>query len=179
MKRPSTQGPFAQRRCYLGWRGVDRLLGGHYPSFIALTASCADPVTSPQLRPWPRLRSLCRLLSAPAADGTFSTLFCESFLRCLSPYHGGSLSALAWFFPSVFGLPHVDAGSAFPLLSANAIFRGLVIEVAAISLCSGLTACLPPRSLLPLRVNPQGSRGFYIRAERASLPSHASDMLSA
>src|SRR5262249_5403488 len=25
----------------------------------------------------------------------------------------------------------------------------------------------------------QGSRGFYIRAERASLPSHASDMLSA
>src|SRR5262249_52088121 len=67
----------------------------------------------------------------------------------------------------------------FSLLSANAIFRGLVIEVAAISLCSGLTVCLPPRSLLPLRVNPQGSRGLYIRAERASLPSHASDMLSA
>src|SRR5262249_24627919 len=67
----------------------------------------------------------------------------------------------------------------FSLLSANAIFRGLVIEVAAISLCSGLTVCMPPRSLLPLRVNPQGSRGFYIRAERASLPSHASDMLSA
>src|SRR5262249_50731472 len=43
----------------------------------------------------------------------------------------------------------------------------------------GLTVCLPPRSLLPLRVNPQGSRGLYIRAERASLPSHASDMLSA
>src|SRR5215469_3450396 len=58
-------------------------------------------------------------------------------------------------------------------------FRGLVIEVAAISLCSGLTVCLPPRSLQPLQVNSQGSRGFYIRAERASLPSHASDMLSA
>src|SRR5580700_3613412 len=42
-----------------------------------------------------------------------------------------------------------------------------------------LRVCLPPRSLPPLRVNPQGSRGFYIRAERASLPSHASDMLSA
>src|SRR5215475_2812070 len=67
----------------------------------------------------------------------------------------------------------------FSLLSANAIFRGLVIEVAAISLCSGLTVCLPPRSLLPLRVNPQGSRDLYIRAERALLPSHSSDMLSA
>jgi hypothetical protein len=59
------------------------------PSFIALTDSCVNPVTSPHLRPWPRSRSLCRLLSAPAANGTFSTLFCDSFLRCLSPYHGG------------------------------------------------------------------------------------------
>ena len=29
------------------------------------------------------------MLSAPAANRTFSTLFCESFLRCLSPYPGG------------------------------------------------------------------------------------------
>jgi hypothetical protein len=38
---------------------------------------------------------------------------------------------------------------------------------------------LPPRSFLPLQVPLQGSRGFYVRAERTSLPSHASDMLSA
>src|SRR6516162_4493021 len=37
---------------------------------------------------------------------------------------------------------------------------------------------LPPRSSLPLRIPPQGSRGFYIRAERASLPPHAPDMLT-
>ena len=37
---------------------------------------------------------------------------------------------------------------------------------------------LPPRSSLPLRVLPQGSRSFYVRAERASLPPHAPDMLT-
>src|SRR5262250_1237463 len=42
-----------------------------------------------------------------------------------------------------------------------------------------------PHSLLASQIaptaarEPQGSRGLYIRAERASLPSHASDMLSA
>ena len=45
-----------------------------------------------------------------------------------------------------------QVGLAPLLVSANTIFRGLVIEVAAISLCSGLTVCLPPRSFLPLQV---------------------------
>src|SRR6516164_8464703 len=36
-----------------------------------------------------------------------------------------------------------------------------------------------PRSLLPLRVSPQGSRDFSVRAYRALLPPHAPDMLSA
>src|SRR5215831_21279108 len=58
-------------------------------------------------------------------------------------------------------------------------FHGSAYEVAAISLCSRLPVCSPPRSFLPLQVSSQGSRGFYIRAERASLPSHASDILSA
>src|SRR6195256_5308890 len=34
----------------------------------------------------------------------------------------------------------------------------------------------PPRSFLPLRILPQGSRGFYVRAYRA--PPHAPDMLT-
>src|SRR5437773_4982091 len=43
-----------------------------------------------------------------------------------------------------------------------------------------LTVCLPPRSFLPLQVKLTGQpRLLYVRAERASLPSHASDMLSA
>src|SRR6185312_1845048 len=44
---------------------------------------------------------------------------------------------------------------------------------------SGLQVCSPPRSSLPLRILPQGSRGFYVRAERGSLPPRASDMLTA
>jgi hypothetical protein len=50
MERPSTQSPFAQCWYYLHWGDVYRLLGGRYPSFIAPTDSCADPVTSPPLR---------------------------------------------------------------------------------------------------------------------------------
>ena len=42
-----TQSPFAQCWHYLHWEDVYRLLGGRYPSLIALTDSCADPVTSP------------------------------------------------------------------------------------------------------------------------------------
>ena len=74
---------------------------------------------------------------------------------------------------------HVERWIGFPLLSANTIFRGTVFEAAAISLCSGLTVCSPHRSFPPLQLSPQGGRGFYIRAERASLPPHASEMLSA
>ena len=53
-----------------------------------------------------------------------------------------------------------------------------IFEAAAIPLCSGLQVCLPPRSFLPLRLQPQGSQSFYVRAERASLPPHAPNMLA-
>src|SRR5271154_3707795 len=47
-----------------------------------------------------------------------------------------------------------------------------------LQICSGLQVCSPPRSFLPLRILPQGSRGFYVRAYRALLPPHAPDMLT-
>jgi hypothetical protein len=58
-------------------------------------------------------------------------------------------------------------------------FPRIRFEAAAIPLCSGLRNCLPSRSFPPLQISLQGGQGFYVRAERASLPSHASDMLSA
>jgi hypothetical protein len=70
-------------------------------------------------------------------------------------------------------------GLTHDLWRTRTIFRGFAFEAAAISLCSGLRDCLPPRSFPPLQIPLQGGRGFYVRAERASLPSHASDILSA
>src|ERR1019366_9217310 len=67
----------------------------------------------------------------------------------------------------------------FPRLSHELrLLAGPCFEVADISLCSGLQVCSPPRSSLPLCILPQGSRGFYVRAYRASLPPHAPDMLT-
>jgi hypothetical protein len=119
------------------------------------------------------------LLPAPAVSGIFPTLFCESFLRCLSPYPGGWLSAFAWFFLSLHRPSPSFDRVGFPASFREYDFHRSAYEAAAISLCSGLPFCSPPRSFLPLQVSLQGSRGFYIRADRASLPSHASDMLSA
>ena len=131
-----------------------RLLGGRYPSLIAPTDSCVNPAISPHLRLYPRERSLCRLLSAPAADGTFSTLFCESFLRCLSPYPGGPTECTCLVLPRRHRPSPGVARVGFPLLPANTIFHGRDFEAAAIPLCSGLQVCLPPGSFLPLQVFP-------------------------
>jgi hypothetical protein len=159
---------------------VYRLLRGHYSPFTALTDSFANPV-------WLSPTSACGLVQGVCA-GCYQSLLspgrsrrylCKSFLRCLSPYPGGLLSAFAWFFLSIHRPSPSYDWIGFPLASANTIFHGSAFEATAISLCSGLQVCSPPRSFLPLQVPLQGSRGFYIRAERASLPSHASDMLSA
>src|SRR3974390_460063 len=66
----------------------------------------------------------------------------------------------------------------FPRLSCERLLAGQFFEDADIPLCSGLQVCSPPRSFLPLRVLPQGSWDFYVRAERASLPPHAPDILT-
>src|SRR6516164_4093071 len=89
--------------------------------------------------------------------------------RVLSPVSSTMSSA----FPSgkVGRLPAI-----IPLETTSC---GGIFEVADISLCSGLQVCSPPRSSLPLRILPQGSRGFYVRAKRGSLPPRASDMLTA
>jgi hypothetical protein len=128
---------------------------------------------------WPRSWSLRRLLPAPAATGILPTLSLQICPRMPGPLPRRSHRVHLPVSSSV--------SSAFPRHSIGRLpvgirerdFPRLVLEVADISLCSGLRVCSPPRSLLPLRIFPQGSRGFYIRAYRASLPPHAPDMLSA
>ena len=106
---------------------------------------------------WPRSRSLRRLPSAPAAHGTFSTLFCESFLSCLSPYPGGSTECACLVLPQRHRPSPNEKEVGFPLLPANTTFHGPHFGAAAIPLCSGLRVCLPPGSFLPLQVPLQGS----------------------
>ena len=160
---------------------MNRLLRGHYSSFIALTDSFANPhLALPFFGYSPRLRSLRRLLPAPAASGTFPTLCCESFLRCLSPYPGGRLSAFAWFFLNL----HRPSPS-FDWVDFPASFREHDFSRVGSRGCSYFIMFRPP-SLLASQIVPtaasfprRAAEASYIRAERASLPSHASDILSA
>src|SRR5215471_2621357 len=72
--------------------------------------------------------------------------------------------------------------SAFPMWkhgSASSLVRERDFPRAAFRGCSYFVMFRPHRSLPPLQFSPQGGRGFYVRAERASSPPHASDMLSA
>ena len=103
---------------------------------------------------------------------------CESFLGCLVPCHGGPTGCACLFLPRCHRPSPTEVWVGFPLYPRTRFFRGAFFDAADISLCSDLRVCSSPRSLLPLRIPPQGSRDFYVRASRASLPPHAPDMLT-
>jgi len=75
----------------------------------------------------------------------------ESFLWCLGPYHDGWQIAHTWFFLCHSGLPHWKMGRLTVTFRLSDFTAGRVFEIAAISLCSSLTVCSPPWSLLPRR----------------------------
>ena len=94
------------------------------------------------------------------------------------PYPGGPTDCIYLFLRLCQRPSPLNAWVGFPLHSANTTSRGEIFEAADIPLCSGLPGCSLSRSFLPLRIPPQGSQSFYIRAYRASLPPHAPDMLT-
>jgi hypothetical protein len=164
---------------YLHWRGVSHLLGGRCPSLIAPTDSCAKPAW---LSP-PSVFSLVRGVFAGRYQpllptGSSRRYLCESFLGCLIPYPGGStkcfyLFLLLWHRPS----PKKETGR-LPQFLANTTFRE-----AGFRGCRYFFMFRPPSLLVSqivptAAILPQGSRDFYFRAERASLPPHAPDMLT-
>ena len=180
MEPPSTQSLFARSWRYLDQGDVYRLLRGHYSPVLALTDSFVDPTRSPLLRPKPRSRSLCRLRPAPAAGGTFPTLSLR-ILPCVPGplsrrsrgVHLPVSSSTSSAFPRTLSRSasrvnpskRFHDGSPFRDCSHFVMFRP-----------SGLLASpIVPTAAAYL---PQGSRGFYVRAEHASLPPHASDMLT-
>ena len=97
---------------------------------------------------WPRSRSLRRLPSAPAAHGTFSTLFCESFLRCLSPYPGGSTECMCLVLPQRHRPSPNEKQVGFPRLSREHDFSRTPISGLQLFLYVQASefACLPGRS---------------------------------
>ena len=118
--------------------GLAHLLGGHCPSFLAPTDSCANPIPLFSPSDLPRLRSLCRLCPDPAAGGIFPTLS----LRIL-PGMPGPL-------PRRYRMVHLPvsspASSAFPKSRMGRLPAwprqrfpaGKNFGAADISLCSGL-----------------------------------------
>jgi hypothetical protein len=180
MAPPSTQSPFARSWRYLDQGDVNRLLRGHYSPVIALTDSFVGPTRSPLLRPKPRSRSLCRVRPAPAAGGTFPTLS----LRIL-PCVPGPLSRrsrgvhLPVSSPTSSAFPRTLSRSASRISPSKRFHDGSRFRD-----CSHFVMFRPSGLLASQTVptaatlSPQGSRGFDIRAEHASLPPHASDLLT-
>ena len=89
-----------------------------------LRAHVPIPRGSPLLRFFPRLRSLCRLLLAPAVIRIFSTLFCESFLGCLVPCPGGPIGCMRLLTSPMSSAFPLGGWVGFPLLVHDATFRG-------------------------------------------------------
>ena len=65
------------------------LLERRYPFFIARTGSCAEPISFPSL--WSNLVLLifAGCYRPVLAIGPSRRYLCESFPRCLGPYHDG------------------------------------------------------------------------------------------
>jgi hypothetical protein len=152
---------------------------GVTPHSSLLRTHAPIPSGSPLLRPWPRSRSPGRLRSAPAASGMFPTLSLRIFLQMPDPMPRRSHEVhlpVSSFVSSAF--PKSRVGRLPASNPRTRFFADRLFEAADIPLCSGLQICSPPRSFPPLRIQPQGGRGFDIRAERASLPPHAPDLLT-
>jgi hypothetical protein len=158
--------------------GTSRPIRGRYPSFFALTDSCARPSSSCLLGSrlvW-QVFAGCR--QSLLDGGPSRRYLCKSFLGCLAPYLGVSSGASARFFPEDFGLPHAMTGSAFSHLPVQRLQHGAIFRGCRHSLM------FRPPSLLATQVAPTdtklpyGRRGVYFRTSVSSLPPSPSDMLT-
>src|SRR5215472_5006016 len=168
---PSSGVTSAGETWFVSWEGVTP------PSSLVL-AHAPHPLSSLLLRLLASFGESLQVVTSPCCPRQSSRRYSENLSldagsptpavhRLLTPVSSTESSA----FPN-----RVWVG--FPRLSCERLLAGQCFEDADIPLCSGLQVCSPPRSFLPLRVLPQGSRGFYVRAERGSLPPRASDMLT-
>ena len=175
---PSVLSPFAQLRCYLRWGDVSAISSeGVTPPSSLLRAHVPLPLGSLLLRHLASFEESLQVVRSPCCPRELPDVISENL-----SLDAGSPTPAAY---RVLSPVSSTVSSAFPTgivgrLSASVLrmttSRRGVLEAADIPLCSGLQVCSPPRSFLPLRILPQSSRGFYVRAYRA--PPHAPDMLT-
>ena len=177
---PSAQSSFACHKCYLGQGGVQHHLEERYLFFLALASSCAKPASSSGLRvPHLSPEVFAGCCEPLLETGSSRRYLCKSFPGCLSHDPVGLQGAPACCFPYIYGLPQEAGMGRLPRVFPQRDFMRVLFRDRRYFLRSGLLACSPPRSPLPLRLkSSQDSRDFYTRAEHASLPLHASGMLA-
>lgn len=152
------------------WKGVT-------PSSSLVRAHAPDLLPSARLR-----HRLARTVFAACCQPLLGTgpsrrYLCRSFPTCLDLYSGCSRGARARYFPRDIGLPRILSGSARrgtpTATSVGGVFRSCSHSLMFRPVGLLATPVAPTSHLAAL-----GSRGFYIRAYRESLPHHAADMLS-
>ena len=179
MKPPSVQSSFAPCRCYRH-RGRrvppperSLLLRRSYYELMRQTHLALLYFDSKS-----RLRSPCKLLPAPAASGLFPTLSLRIFPVMPGPLSRRLAECTYLFLPLQLRPSPMENGSAYRKIPLKRLHSG-----------GGFRDCshffmFGPHSLLATLVAPtttvsrRAVGDFYIRAERASLPLHAPDMLA-
>ena len=124
---------------------MNRLLRGHYSPVIALTDSCVSPIRLPSASAEASLEESPQVATSPLLPaGPSRRYLCESFLRCLGPYPGGTWSAFACFFLHVVGLPPypIEVGYLFRHFPSITISDGSQFRD-----CSHFFMFRPPSSL--------------------------------
>ena len=200
LEQPKAQSPFAHLWCYRRWCDVEHHLRERYLSFFARMDSCASPTTSVCLWSTPWSDSLCRLRSAPAGQWDFPDVISANLFRhawTSTPAARQVLLPVSSLATSAF--PTLGTGRRSASLRAATSARRLFRGCSHSCLLQACQVARHPRSLLPLwvslrpapttrdvsshvsllvfRLNPQGSRGFSIRAPYSLLPSYTSNML--
>src|SRR4029077_2943661 len=148
------------------------------PRSSLLRAHVPIPCGSPLLRFFPSFEESLQVATSPCCHRDLLDVILRVFPWLPGPLPRRSHRVHAPVnFPDVIGLPLGRLGR-LPALVHDATSRGNDFEAADIPLCSGHQVCSPPRLLPPLRQCRRAAEAFYVRAERASLPPHAPDMLA-
>ena len=180
MAPPSTQSLFARSWRDLDQGDVNRLLArtlrpGHGSYRLIRQSRSALPSFGRSLVPG--VSAGCDQPLLPA--GPSRRDLWESFPACLGPCHGGPVECICLFLPPRHRPSPVHYRGRLPAFPRQNDFMTIAFSrLQPFRYVQALRfARLPDRSHR-CSLSPQGSRGFYVRAEHASLPPHASDLLT-